>query len=120
LRNNFPELQPVSALLPLFLYQAYRITIETLWSIMKEQNRTNGIAPYGGAAGGWGALKAVADAIRGQMSVKQDVIALFKVNQPQGFDCPGCAWPDPQHASSFEFCDQQAHHARVLCGSYRD
>lgn len=75
---------------------------------MKEQNRTDGIAPYGGAAGGWGALKAVADAIRGQMSVKQDVIALFKVNQPQGFDCPGCAWPDPQHASSFEFCENGA------------
>ncbi|PEI06357.1 CbbBc protein [Pantoea agglomerans] len=75
---------------------------------MKEQNRTNGIAPYGGAAGGWGALKAVADAIRGQMSVKQDVIALFKVNQPQGFDCPGCARPDPQHASSFEFCENGA------------
>jgi len=79
-----------------------------MWSIMKEQNRTNGIAPYGGAAGGWGALKAVADAIRGQMSVKQDVIALFTVNQPQGFDCPGCAWPDPQHASSFEFCENGA------------
>jgi len=79
-----------------------------MWGIMKEQNRTNGIAPYRGAAGGWGALKAVADAIRGQMAVKQDVIALFKVNQPQGFDCPGCAWPDPQHASSFEFCENGA------------
>ena len=61
--------------------------------VMKHQNRTIGIAPYGGSAGGWGALKAVADALRGQMSVKQDVIALFKVNQPQGFDCPGCARP---------------------------
>lgn len=75
---------------------------------MKHQNKNIGIAPYGGSAGGWGALKAVADAIRGQMSVKQDVIALFKVNQPQGFDCPGCAWPDPQHASSFEFCENGA------------
>ncbi|PNS10706.1 CbbBc protein [Mixta theicola] len=75
---------------------------------MKQQNRTIGIAPYGGSAGGWGALKAVADALRGQMSVKQDVIALFKVNQPQGFDCPGCAWPDPRHASSFEFCENGA------------
>lgn len=69
---------------------------------------TTGIAPYGGSAGGWGALKAVADAIRGQMSVKQDVIALFRVNQPQGFDCPGCAWPDPRHGSSFEFCENGA------------
>lgn len=64
---------------------------------MKQKNSTIGIAPYGGSAGGWGALKAVADAIRGQMSVNQDVIALFNVNQPQGFDCPGCAWPDPLH-----------------------
>lgn len=75
---------------------------------MKKQNSNIGIAPYGGSAGGWGALKAVADAIRGQMSVKQDVIALFKVNQPEGFDCPGCAWPDPQHRSSFEFCENGA------------
>lgn len=75
---------------------------------MKKNNSTIGIAPYGGSAGGWGALKAVADAIRGQMSVKQDVIALFKVNQPQGFDCPGCAWPDPRHGSSFEFCENGA------------
>ncbi len=36
-----------------------------MWSTMKERNRTIGIAPYGGSAGGWGALKAVADAIRG-------------------------------------------------------
>lgn len=75
---------------------------------MKQENKTIGIAPYGGSAGGWGALKAVADAIRGQMSVKQDVIALFKVNQPKGFDCPGCAWPDPEHGSSFEFCENGA------------
>ncbi|WP_342755481.1 FdhF/YdeP family oxidoreductase [Pantoea sp. MBD-2R] len=73
---------------------------------MKQNNK--GISPYSGSAGGWGALKAVADAIRGQMAVKQDVIALFKVNQPQGFDCPGCAWPDPRHGSSFEFCENGA------------
>lgn len=42
---------------------------------MKEKNLTTGVKPYGGSAGGWGALKAVADAIRGQMAVKQDVIA---------------------------------------------
>ena len=26
-------------------------------------------------------------------------------HQPHGFDCPGCAWPDPKHTSSFEFCE---------------
>jgi hypothetical protein len=27
------------------------------------------------------------------------------MNQPHGFDCPGCAWPNPKHTSSFEFCE---------------
>jgi anaerobic selenocysteine-containing dehydrogenase len=38
----------------------------------------------------------------------RDAGALRRVNQPQGFDCPGCAWPDPRHASSFEFCENGA------------
>jgi len=34
--------------------------------------------------------------------------ALLKTNQPDGFDCPGCAWPDPKHTASFEFCENGA------------
>ncbi len=30
---------------------------------------------------------------------------MLKANQPDGFDCPGCAWGDPAHGSSFEFCE---------------
>ena len=30
------------------------------------------------------------------------------VNQKDGFDCPGCAWPDPEHRTSFEFCENGA------------
>ena len=31
------------------------------------------------------------------------------VNQANGFDCPGCAWPDPAgHRSAFEFCENGA------------
>jgi hypothetical protein len=30
------------------------------------------------------------------------------MNQPDGFDCPGCARPDPKHGSSFEFCENGA------------
>ncbi len=31
------------------------------------------------------------------------------VNQQNGFDCPGCAWPDPAgHRSAFEFCENGA------------
>jgi len=30
------------------------------------------------------------------------------VNQKEGFDCPGCAWPDPEHRTTFEFCENGA------------
>ncbi|MFA7505900.1 MAG: FdhF/YdeP family oxidoreductase, partial [Burkholderiaceae bacterium] len=66
------------------------------------------IQPYTGPAGGWGALRAVARAIREQMSPARSAGALRRVNQPAGFDCPGCAWPDPRHTSSFEFCENGA------------
>jgi len=66
-----------------------------------------GIGEYGGPAGGWGALQAVAKALRGEMSATRTTIML-QVNQPQGFDFPGCAWPDPREGSSFEFCENGA------------
>src|SRR5690606_4104437 len=66
------------------------------------------IQPYAGPAGGGDALRAVAKAIRVQMSPARSAGALRRVNQPEGFDCPGCAWPDPRHASSFEFCENGA------------
>jgi molybdopterin-dependent oxidoreductase alpha subunit len=67
-----------------------------------------GVEPYDGPAGGWGALKAVALAIRDQMGASTDTRALLQMNQPDGFDCPGCAWPDPKKTSSFEFCENGA------------
>ncbi|MHA6769975.1 FdhF/YdeP family oxidoreductase [Sphingobium ummariense] len=67
-----------------------------------------GVEPYDGPAGGWGALRAVAVAIRDQMGASADTRALLQMNQPDGFDCPGCAWPDPRHTSSFEFCENGA------------
>jgi molybdopterin-dependent oxidoreductase alpha subunit len=34
---------------------------------------------------------------------------LFRLNQFEGYDCPGCAWPDPDHErSSAEFCENGA------------
>ena len=67
-----------------------------------------GVRDYEGAAAGWGALKAVADAVRGQMAIAKETRGLLSMNQPHGFDCPGCAWPDPKHTSSFEFCENGA------------
>lgn len=65
-------------------------------------------APYDAPAGGWGALKATAATLREQSVVLKGSKALLSMNQPDGFDCPGCAWPDPEHASSFEFCENGA------------
>src|SRR5882757_9346506 len=67
-----------------------------------------GVKAYDGPAGGWGALGAVARAIKNQMAIAEDTRALLRMNQPAGFDCPGCAWPDPKHTSSFEFCENGA------------
>jgi molybdopterin-dependent oxidoreductase alpha subunit len=65
-------------------------------------------APYDAPAGGWGALQAVAKALRDQSVVLKGSTSLLSMNQPDGFDCPGCAWPDPKHTSSFEFCENGA------------
>jgi molybdopterin-dependent oxidoreductase alpha subunit len=64
--------------------------------------------PYESPAGGWGALRAVAKALREQSIMLKGSEALLSMNQPEGFDCPGCAWPDPKHTSSFEFCENGA------------
>ena len=43
-----------------------------------------------------------------KMGVTRTIKTLAMVNQKQGFDCPGCAWPDPDKPSSFEFCENGA------------
>ncbi|WP_380787713.1 FdhF/YdeP family oxidoreductase [Sphingomonas sp. R86521] len=70
--------------------------------------RPEGIKDYTGPAGGWGALKAVAISLKAQQIVQRGAQTLLKSNQPDGFDCPSCAWPDPKHTSSFEFCENGA------------
>ena len=63
---------------------------------------------YSEPAGGWGALKATGEALKIQGIAVSGAQTLLRMNQPQGFDCPGCAWPDPKHTSSFEFCENGA------------
>jgi len=63
------------------------------------------IEKYDNPAGGWGALKYVAINIFKEKVIGKSVRMLLAQNQPDGFDCPGCAWPDRNHASTFEFCE---------------
>jgi formate dehydrogenase major subunit len=57
------------------------------------------------AAGGWGALKSCGKKLLASGSPLTGAASMLKANQPDGFDCPGCAWGDPEHGSSFEFCE---------------
>ena len=43
-----------------------------------------------------------------QMGAARTARTLLRLNQPGGFDCPGCAWPDPADTSHFEFCENGA------------
>jgi len=53
------------------------------------EDEVPGVGDYEGAAAGWGALKAVADAVRGQQAIVKETRGLLNMNQPHGFDCPG-------------------------------
>ena len=47
----------------------------------------------------------------GEMGVTRSLRTLLNVNQMQGFDCPSCAWPDPdgeRERKTAEFCENGA------------
>jgi molybdopterin-dependent oxidoreductase alpha subunit len=62
------------------------------------------------AAGGLAALWASARHLRRDRALVRGTKALLAMNQPDGFDCPGCAWPEPssEHRGRFEFCENGA------------
>ncbi|MGW7430695.1 FdhF/YdeP family oxidoreductase [Streptomyces sp. NPDC054861] len=66
------------------------------------------VAPPQHAAAG---LPAVAHTLRvaqAQMGVRRTARTLLKVNQKDGFDCPGCAWPEGDKRHVAEFCENGA------------
>ncbi|WP_409061985.1 FdhF/YdeP family oxidoreductase [Streptomyces sp. SYP-A7185] len=64
----------------------------------------------------WAAgVPAVAHAVQyslAETSPRRTALNLLELNQVKGFDCPGCAWPDPEpgnrHAN--EYCENGAKH----------
>lgn len=59
------------------------------------------------AAAGMTAVFSGAKHLLEEMNVGRGIKALRKLNQKDGFDCPGCAWPDPDGDRSQlgEFCE---------------
>ncbi|MFF5263047.1 FdhF/YdeP family oxidoreductase [Actinomadura viridis] len=43
-----------------------------------------------------------------QMGAGRTALTLLRVNQKQGFDCPGCAWPEGDKRHVAEFCENGA------------
>ncbi len=61
------------------------------------------------SAGGMSAVRVALTMSVARMGVARTLQTLASVNQANGFDCPGCAWPeDGEHRSVAEFCENGA------------
>jgi molybdopterin-dependent oxidoreductase alpha subunit len=63
--------------------------------------------PEDWAAGVTAVEKSMAYALREMGAVRAPMV-LGKLNQKHGFDCPSCAWPEGDHRSKAEFCENGA------------
>ena len=63
---------------------------------------------YDSPAGGWGAAAATAKVLMEQSVVTKGSRALLSMNQPGGFKCPSCAFPDATCTKKLEFCENGA------------
>jgi len=61
------------------------------------------------AAAGLPAVLSSMNHIMGQAGMVRGAQVMMAINQKSGFDCPSCAWPDPDgHRSKTEFCENGA------------
>lgn len=75
--------------------------------IMSEEKDAE-FKPYHHPAGGWGAAGATAKVLMEQSVLVKGSRGLLAMNQPGGFKCPSCAFPDPDHHKKLEFCENGA------------
>ena len=69
------------------------------------------IKPISKVAGGVPSIIEATRSAWGEMGVVRGTRTLLKLNQQSGFDCPGCAWPEPDgERSHAEFCESGAKH----------
>jgi molybdopterin-dependent oxidoreductase alpha subunit len=60
-------------------------------------------------AGGATAVTKALQFALGEAGVARGISALYRLNQFDGVDCPGCAWPDPDdHRTRNEYCENGA------------
>lgn len=67
------------------------------------------INPPASVAGGAGAVFQTTLQVKNHLGLVRGARTLLLTNQVEGFDCPGCAWPESKdHRSAFEFCENGA------------
>ncbi|MCX5378966.1 FdhF/YdeP family oxidoreductase [Streptomyces sp. NBC_00091] len=66
------------------------------------------IGPPQHAAAGLPAIAHTLKIAQEQMGLRRTARTLLKVNQKDGFDCPGCAWPEGDKRHTAEFCENGA------------
>ncbi|MFE0652172.1 FdhF/YdeP family oxidoreductase [Streptomyces sp. NPDC059534] len=66
------------------------------------------VTPPQHAAAGLPAIGHTLRIAREQMGLSRTARTLLKVNQKDGFDCPGCAWPEEDKRHVAEFCENGA------------
>ena len=56
------------------------------------------------------AIKSALSHVTSEVGTTKGIELLAKINQIDGFDCPGCAWPDPDAKRAFlaEYCENGA------------
>jgi len=61
-------------------------------------------------AAGLKAISSTLNHLKNEVGLPKGIQLLSKLNQKEGFDCPGCAWPDPDDKRAFlaEYCENGA------------
>src|SRR5690606_10977627 len=89
----FPSLMPRSAIRAI----ARRLPSESAMSHIEKPAK----------AGGFSSLQSTMKQVLRSQKTRQNIKNLLRVNQTDGFDCPGCAWGDNDHGA-FQFCENGA------------
>jgi hypothetical protein len=65
----------------------------------------------------------VADAVRGQKAIVKETRGLLSMNQPHGFDCPGCAYPEANVLVALDHYDAKSgtpsYKSKPFCCAHR-
>ncbi|WP_285727209.1 FdhF/YdeP family oxidoreductase [Psychromicrobium xiongbiense] len=68
-------------------------------------------APYHHPAAGWGAAMSVSKVLLRERTMIPAGKGMFTMNHPRnGFDCPGCAWPDDNKGLVLDICENGIKH----------